>query len=42
MKARVKKYVKNGQLEFVNAGWSMNDEACPYYLDIIENMRQGH
>lgn len=34
--------VSEGRLEFVNAGWSMNDEACPYYTDIIDNMRAGH
>jgi len=41
-KATFKQYIKEGRIEFVNGGWSMNDEACPYYLDIIENMRVGH
>ena len=38
----VKNLVKEGRLEFINAGWSMNDEACPYYTQIIENMMIGH
>ena len=42
MKETVRNLVKQGQLEFVNAGWSMNDEACPYYSQIIENMMIGH
>lgn len=33
--------VKNGQLEFVNSGWSMHDEACPTYTDMINNMMRG-
>lgn len=42
MKERVKKLVKNGQLELINGGWSMHDEACPIYEDIIDNMKIGH
>ena len=38
---QVKGFVKNGQLEFVNAGWSMHDEACPIYEDMIDNMMTG-
>ena len=34
--------MKDGQLEFVNGGWSMNDEACTHYDDIINNMQYGH
>jgi hypothetical protein len=34
--------IKNGQLEIINAGWSMHDEACPIYEDMIENMMIGH
>ena len=26
----------------LNAGWSMHDEACPYYEDMINNMMIGH
>ncbi len=29
-------------MEIVNAGWSMQDEACTYYEDMINNMYQGH
>ena len=36
------KLVQNGQLEFINGGWCMHDEATPYYEDIIGNMAAGH
>ena len=39
---QVKQLVKNGQLELINAGWSMHDEACPTYEDMINNMMIGH
>lgn len=42
MKEKVRGLVRNGQLEFVNAGWSMHDEACAYYEDMINNMMIGH
>lgn len=42
MKDRVKQLIKNGQLELINAGWSMHDEACPTYDDMINNMLIGH
>ena len=38
---QVKDLVSNGQLEFVNAGWSMHDEANPIYDDMIDNMMIG-
>lgn len=38
----VKDFVKNKQLFFPNAGWVMNDEACAYYEDIIEQFTLGH
>ena len=34
--------VKSGQLELINGGWSMHDEACPTYEDMIDNMQIGH
>jgi alpha-mannosidase len=34
--------VTEGRLEILNAGWSMHDEACPHYEDMITNMWQGH
>ena len=39
---RVKQLVKDKQLDFVNGGWSMHDEACPHYDDMINNMQIGH
>jgi hypothetical protein len=39
---KVRGLVKNGQLELVNGGWSMHDEACPTYEDMINNMMIGH
>ena len=42
MKDKVRGLVANGQLELVNAGWSMHDEACPTYGEMITNMRMGH
>ena len=41
-KERVKKVIKNGQLEIVQGGWSATDEACPNYEDMINNMYLGH
>lgn len=38
---QVRELVKRGQLEFVNSGWSMHDEACPTYTDMINNMMRG-
>ena len=42
MKAQVRALVQQGRLEFVNAGWSMHDEACTHYEDQINNMMIGH
>ncbi len=42
MKQKTRALVSNGQLELVNAGWSMHDEACPIYEDMINNMQIGH
>ena len=42
MKEDVRGLVKNGQLELINGGWSMHDEACPTYEDMINNMMLGH
>lgn len=37
----VKSLVKSRQLEFVGGGLSMNDEACAYFEDIVEQMVIG-
>jgi hypothetical protein len=42
VKAQVRYLTQNGQLEFVNAGWSMHDEACTHVEDMIDNMMAGH
>ena len=41
-KDQVRSLVKSGQLEMANAGWSMHDEACPTYEDMINNHMIGH
>ena len=38
----VRQLVKEGRLEFVNAGWSMHDEACTHHDDMMNNMMVGH
>ena len=42
MQEKVKKLVQSEQLEILSAGWSMHDEACPTYEDMIDNMMIGH
>ena len=42
IKEDVRQLVKSGQLEFINGGWTSNDEACPSYEEIIMNMMTGH
>ena len=41
-KELVRGLVREGRLEFVNAGWSMHDEANTHYEDQINNMMHGH
>ena len=38
---QVKQLVREGRLEFVNGGWSMHDEACTHYEDMLDNMMKG-
>jgi lysosomal alpha-mannosidase len=42
LKELVRGLVKQERLEFVNAGWSMHDEANTHYEDQINNMMYGH
>jgi lysosomal alpha-mannosidase len=42
MQLRVRTLIANGQLEFVNGGWCMNDEAGTHYEATIEQMSLGH
>ena len=37
----IKNHIKNKRVEFVGGGLVMNDEATPYYIDIIEQLRLG-
>ena len=41
-KASVKKLVENGQLSFVNGGWSMHDEAGTHFMGMIDQTTLGH
>ena len=37
----IKNHIKDKRVEFVGGGLVMNDEATPYYIDIIEQLRLG-
>jgi lysosomal alpha-mannosidase len=41
-KEKFREVVKEGRVEFVGGGWTMNDEACTYYEDIIDQIQLGH
>ena len=38
----VKSLVKSGQLEFINGGWCMHDEAAPLYTEMVDQTTRGH
>ncbi|KAL4512875.1 hypothetical protein ABPG72_017560 [Tetrahymena utriculariae] len=37
-----RKLVESGQIEIINGGWCMSDEATPYYEDLVDQMTVGH
>jgi alpha-mannosidase len=37
-----KTLVKNGQLEFINGGWCMHDEASPLWTAMVDQTTRGH
>lgn len=39
---KVKKYLRNNQLEIVTGGWVMNDEANSHWVSILHQLTEGH
>ena len=41
-RTRAKSLVKNKQLEFINGGWCMHDEASPLWTAMVDQTTRGH
>ena len=41
-KTDVKRLVSTGQIQFVNGGWVMHDEASVHYVSMIDQTTLGH
>jgi len=41
-KDEARRLVHDGQLQFVNGGWCMHDEAATHYMDMIDQTTLGH
>lgn len=42
VKQQVTDLVNSGQLEFINGGWTMHDEAAVHFEDMVSQMTLGH
>jgi|TARA_B110001469_G_C9455784_1_gene229971 hypothetical protein len=42
VQALTRRLVRAGQLQFINGGWCMHDEAAPHYVDMIDQTTLGH